>query len=136
MNVTVSQAHGAVPVTILHTHGKLDASNYQALITAAEEIICLGVQDILLDLEDTPSISSSGLVALQTIAALLQGQEPLDLVARLTAFRAIEQDREMWVHPHFKLLNTQPRVDQTLEMVGFNRYLEIYTDLEAAVASF
>ena len=32
MDITVQQMQGRVPVTILQTHGDLDASNYQDLI--------------------------------------------------------------------------------------------------------
>jgi hypothetical protein len=35
-----------------------------------------------------------------------------------------------------KLLNPQPRVDRVLDMVGITRFQEVYTDVEAAVASF
>jgi anti-anti-sigma factor len=136
MNVTVSLAQGRVPVTILHMHGELDASNYRDLISAAEEAIRGSAQDILLDLSDTPYMSSSGLVALQSIAAMLRGEAAPDLEAGWAAFRALERDREIGLQAHFKLLNPQPRVAQVLEMVGLDRFLEAYTDLEEAVASF
>lgn len=136
MNVTVSLAQGRVPVTILHMHGELDASNYRDLISAAEEAIRGSAQDILLDLSDTPYMSSSGLVALQSIAAMLRGEAAPDLEAGWAAFRALERDREIGLQAHFKLLNPQPRVVQVLEMVGLDRFLEAYTDLEEAVASF
>jgi anti-anti-sigma regulatory factor len=40
------------------------------------------------------------------------------------------------LQPHFKLFGPQPRVDKVLKMVGFDRFLEIHTNLETAVASF
>lgn len=136
MNVTVSQVQGRVPVTILHVHGELDASNYRDLIAAAEEAIRGGAQDVLLDLGDTPYMSSSGLVALQSIAAMLRGEAAPDLDAGWAAFRALERDRETGLQSHFKLLNPQPRVVRVLEIVGLLRFLEVYTDLDEAVASF
>jgi len=136
MNVTVTQADGSVPVTILHTHGDLDASSYKGLIAAAGTAFDGGARDILLDLSDTPYMSSSGLVALQSIAALARGETPPDPGAGWEAFHAIDRDREGGLQAHFKLLNPQPRVDRVLEMSGFKRFLEVYTDLEAAVASF
>ena len=136
MNIMVSRAQGRVPVTILHMHGELDASSYRDLIATAEEAIRGGAQDILLDLSDTPYMSSSGLVALQSIAAMLRGEAATDLDAGWAAFRALERDREIGVQAHFKLLNPQPRVEQVLKMVGFRQFLEVYTDLEEAVASF
>jgi anti-anti-sigma regulatory factor len=114
----------------------LDASNYQDLIAKAQQVYDEGARDLILDLSDTPYMSSSGLVALQSIAALLRGEEPPDPEAGWGAYRAIHRDREGGFQEHLKLLNPQPRVDQVLEMVGFKRFLEVHTDLEAAVASF
>jgi anti-anti-sigma regulatory factor len=136
MNITVTQAEGRVPVTILHTHGDLDLSSFQELIASAQTAYDEGARSILLDLSDTPYMSSSGLVALQSIAALTRGEAPPDLEAGWAAFRAIDRDRGSGLQSHFKLLSPQPGVDRVLEMSGFKRFLEVHTDLEAAVASF
>lgn len=136
MNITVSTAQGTVPVTILGTHGELDASNYQELIAVAQELYQAGARAILLDLSDTPYMSSSGLVALQSIAAMLRGEKTPDPEAGWDAFHAIHRDRDVGFQTHFKLFGPQPRVDQILEMVGFKRFIEVHNDLEAAVASF
>jgi anti-anti-sigma regulatory factor len=136
MNISISRAQGRVPVTVLCPQGELDASNYQELIAAAQEAVRGGAQDLLLDLSQTTYMSSSGLVALQSTAALLRGEEPPDPEAGWGALRAIDRDRESGLQEHFKLLNPQPRVDHVLDMVGFKLFLEIYADLETAVASF
>jgi anti-anti-sigma regulatory factor len=136
MNISISRAQGRVPVTVLCPHGELDASNYQELISAAQDVVRGGGQDILLDLSQTTYMSSSGLVALQSTAALLRGEEPPDPDAGWGAFRAIDRDREAGFQEHFKLLNPQPRVDHVLDMVGFKLFLEVYDDLETAIASF
>jgi anti-anti-sigma regulatory factor len=106
------------------------------LIATAQDVIQAGASDILLDLGDTPYMSSSGLVALQSIAALLRDEEPPDLEAGWDALRALKRGPEAGFQEHFKLLNPQPRVASVLEMVGFTRFLEVYGDLEDAVASF
>ena len=36
MTITTTQAEGSVPVTVLSIQGDLDASNYQAVIAAAQ----------------------------------------------------------------------------------------------------
>jgi anti-anti-sigma regulatory factor len=136
MDITVSQIQGRVPVTVLQTHGDLDASSYKDLIAKAQEVYSGGAQDLLLDLGDTPYMSSSGLVAMQSLAALLRGEEIPDPEAGWGAIRAIDRDRDSGFQQHFKLLNPQPRVDRVLEMVGFTRFLEVYTDLDTAIASF
>ena len=38
MNITISQAQGRVPVTIMHIHGDLDASSYRDLIAKGYKI--------------------------------------------------------------------------------------------------
>ena len=136
MEITVSQAQGRVEVTILQPHGDLDAASYTDLIAAAQEAREAGASDILLDLGDTPYLSSSGLVALQSIAALLRDEEPTDLEAGWDAIRAIKRGPETGCQEHFKLLNPRPRVARVLEMVGFTQFLEIYDNLQDAVASF
>ena len=136
MKITVSQAQGRVEVTVLRPHGDLDASSYTELIAAAQEVHQAGASDILLDLGDTPYMSSSGLVALQSIAALLRDEEPPDLEAGWDAIRALRRGPETGLQEHLKLLSPQPRVARVLEMVGFTRFLEVYSDQEDAVASF
>jgi hypothetical protein len=81
-------------------------------------------------------MSSSGLVALQSIAALLRGDSPTDPRAGWEAFRTIDRDRDRGLQTGFKLVNPQPRVDHVLEMVGFKGFLEIHSDLETAINSY
>jgi anti-anti-sigma regulatory factor len=136
MDIRVSQVQARVPVWVLQPHGELDASTYQALIAEAQGAYDQGARDILLDLSDVPYISSSGLVALQSIAALLRGEGPPNPEEGWGAFRAIDRDRDAGIQPHLRLLNSQPRVDRVLEMVGFKRFLAVYTDQDEALASF
>ena len=117
--VAVSRAQGRVPVTILHLHGDLDASNYQDLIAAGKKTCDAGARDLLLDLSDVPYMSSSGLVALQSLAALLRGDALPDSDVGWDGIRAIHRDRDTGLQPHFKLLKPQPRVDRMLDTVGF-----------------
>jgi anti-anti-sigma regulatory factor len=136
MEITVYQAQGRVPVTVLQPQGDLDASNYRDLIAKAKEAYDAGARDILLDLSHTPYLSSSGLVALHSIAMMLRGEKPPDPESGWGAFRSIDRDRGHGLQQHFKLLGPQPKVDNVLEMAGFRQYLEVFTDLEMAVTSF
>lgn len=134
--LTVSQVQGRVPVTILTPSGDLDASNFQDLIAEAQSACAAGTRDLLLDLSQVSYMSSSGLVALQSIAALLRGDAMPNSEDGWAAIRAIHRDRDTGLQPHFKLLNPQPRVEHVLDTVGFKEFLEIYSDLDAAIASF
>jgi anti-anti-sigma regulatory factor len=136
MSVTVVQMQGRGPVTVLQTHGDLDASNYQALINKAQEVYQAGARDILLDMSDTPFMASSGLVALHSIALLVRGEALPDAESGWDAIHAIDDDRDSGLQQHFKILNPQPQVDRVLEMSGLKEFFEVHTDLNTAIASF
>jgi anti-anti-sigma regulatory factor len=134
--ITSFSAQGRVPVTVLQPHGDVDASNFLDLIAATQKAYAAGERNMLLDLGHVPYLSSSGLVALHSMAALMRGDTPPDPESGWEALRAIGRDRELGMQSHFKLLNVQPRVDRVLETVGFKRFLEVHTDLDAAINSF
>lgn len=137
MEITTTEVQGtSAPVTVLAAHGDLDASNYQDLIAKAQEAYDAGARDMLLDLSDTPYMSSSGLVALQSIASLLRGENLADSEEGWGAIRAIDRQRDSGFQQHLKLLSPQPRVERVLDMVGFTRFLEIYADPDIAIASY
>src|SRR5438105_4853736 len=140
MRVATTQVQGRVPVTILEVDGELDATTYQQLIAQARDECDKGARDILLDLSGVPFLSSAGLMAVHSIAAMLRRDEPADGEAGRAAPDAVSTDgggegeggsagdADRGFQPHFKLLNPQPKVAQTLEVVGFSLFLEIYTD--------
>jgi anti-anti-sigma factor len=136
MNITVRQAQGKVAVTILQLSGDLDAASYRDLIAKGQEAHKAGARDILIDLSGVPYMSSSGLVALHTIALLAQGKAQGEEEEAWEAMRSIRRDLSRGVQKHMKLLCPTPKVDNVLEITGFKRIFEIYTDLETAVASF
>ena len=136
MEITVSQAQGPVPVTIVKPHGALDASTYKQLIDKAQELYQAGTRYLLLDLSALEHMSSSGIAALQTIAILMSGENLPDPEAGWEVFHSIQRDMGKGVHPALKLLNPTANVDRVLSMVGFKKLLEVHTDLEAALASF
>ncbi len=136
MNITVEQAQGRVPVTILGIHGDLDGSNYMDVIAKAKEVYQAGARYLLVDMRDIPYMGSSGLVALHSIASLLRGETPPDPESGWSAFHAIARDRDTGAQPYVKLLGPRPKVERTLDITGMKAFFEIYTDLETAVASF
>ena len=136
MNITLQTEQAAVPVAVLTTHGDIDASNYLELVQAAQQVHEDGVCDILLDLSDTPFFSSSGLVALHSIARLLRGEAPIDPEYGWSAFHEMESNLSDGMQKHMKLLNPQPRVTRTLERSGLMDYFAIFTDRQEALASF
>ena len=136
MNISVSQAQGSIPVTVLKLEGQLDGQNYQDLIAKGQELYNAGSRDFLLDLSDLTYISSAGLVALHSIALMLRGEELPDTDHGWSAYRSMGRSSETGVQKHIKLLNPREEVKSVFEMVGFDRVFEVYTDLDQAVKSF
>jgi anti-anti-sigma regulatory factor len=136
MDISVNQAQGRVPVAILGIQGDLDASNYQDLIAKAKEIYSAGTRHILLDLSNTPFMSSSGMVALHSIALLLRGEQPPDPEHGWAAIHGIGRGLGTGLQQHIKLLNPQPKVGRALEKAGLKEFFEIHTELATAIASF
>ena len=136
MEITVYQAQGKVPVTVLQPRGDLDAASYRDLIAKGQAAYKAGARDVLLDLSAVPYMSSSGLVALHSLALLLRGEKLPNLEAGWGALRAVKEDSSQGLQPHLKLLNPQPKVDKALEMAGFKQFFAIYNDLALAIAAF
>ena len=136
MKITTTRVEGRVPVTVLKTTGSIDGSNYRLLIDEAKAACQAGTRDILLDMADTEYISSAGLVAMQTIIKLLQNEELPDPEQGWAAMADIDRSREGGQRDHFKLVNVQPRIDRSLEQVGFKDYIAIFDNLDEALASF
>ena len=136
MNISVSQAQGSVPVTIIKLDGQLDGQNFQELISKAQELHSAGQRDFLLDLSDLTYISSAGLVALHSLALLTRGEEIPDVERGWSAYRSMGRSGEAGVQKHVKLLNPRTEIMSVLDMVGFSTIFEIYTDREEAVNSF
>ena len=134
--MSVSQAQGNVPVTVIKLDGQLDGQNYQELITKSQELYKAGTHDFLLDLSDLTYISSAGLVALHSMALLSRGEELPDTESGWSAYRSMGRSSEAGLQKHVKLLNPRSEVMGVLDMVGFSNVFEIYTDLDEALKSF
>lgn len=136
MAITVRQEQGAVPVTILNIEGNLDASNYQVAIASAREAYEQGARDLIVDMSAVPFMSSSGIVALHTMALIFRGVQPEDSQGGWEALHSLDRDRDSGVQKHIKLLKPQERVAATLVKTGLNKFFEIYDNQDEAIASF
>jgi hypothetical protein len=128
MHTTISTHEGRVPVTALHVHGDLDASNYTELINKAQELYGSGARYLLVDLGNVPFLSSAGLIALHTVALIFAGENVTTNGAGRPSFRSLDPGRDQAARQHVKLLNPQPQVDQVLE--------QVFSDTESAIQSF
>ena len=136
MNISVSQAQGNVPVTVIKLDGELDGRTYQSLIDKAREVYEGGARDFLIDLADLTYVSSAGLVALHTVALLSRGEALPDTEAGWSAIRSVGGASRGGLQEHVKLVNPREEVQSVLDMVGFSAAFEIFNDLDEAVKSF
>ncbi|MEP7137370.1 MAG: STAS domain-containing protein [Chloroflexota bacterium] len=136
MDISISQVQGQVPVTVVKVDGQLDGQTYQDLINKAREAYKAGWRDFLVDMTDLTYISSAGLVALHSMALLLQGEELPDTDAGWSTFRSMGRSKEAGLQKHMKLLNPRTEVQSVLDMVGFSAVFETFKDLDTAVKSF
>jgi anti-anti-sigma regulatory factor len=136
MELAINYVEGNVPITVLKPQGSLDAATYGELIEAAQREYGKGARQMIIDLSDVSHMASAGIVAIHTITKLLHGSEPTQADTGWEATRKIAQEGGISPQKRLKLLSPQPYVDQLLEMVGFKKFIEVYNDLDTAVASF
>jgi anti-anti-sigma factor len=136
MEITISEYVGEKTVTILHIDGYLDSSNYTQLIEQTEALFKSGVMNLLLDLEKCGFISSVGLKALYGMAMIMRGDQSSEPARDWASFKEMREDIERMTGTSCKIVNMQPKVKQSMEITGMLKYLDIYDDLEIALASF
>jgi len=132
MEIKVSQENRRVPVTLVHVDGNIDSSTSEGFQSRVNELIQGGARNILVDLAHVPFISSAGLRAFQTV------------FNQLRTLSGDVSDEEMrkgisagtYKSPHLKLLNMSKDARKAFEMAGFDMYIETFSDLDTALASF
>ena len=118
---------GQTPVFILETQQCLDSSNYQAFIEQAKEAYEAGNKRIVIDFQQTNSISTFGLYALHSIVSLFYNEPPPTL--ELWTDSTLRVIRPTKAHALNKLLlirNPKPQIAQALFSIGFYDYAEIF----------
>ena len=120
MSILVGLEQGKVPVTVLKIEGDIDASSYKELQDKAAEVIDSGAENILLDLSSVEYMGSAGFRAIHAVANMLNK----------------EQKQGMYKSEHVKLLNPHGEVARVIKTLGFDAFLEIHDDRQAAIDSF
>jgi anti-anti-sigma factor len=115
--VKVSQVQGRIPVTVLLLQDRLNMGNISELEQAAREAFAAGAHDMLIDLSKAPSLTSAGIRAILIIHKMLSAAGK-------------DQGR------HLKLVSPTPYVRDVLKVAGLLDYIEVFTNLDEAVASF
>jgi len=136
MNITITKNELPIPVTILHLEGKLDRSNYENLIDEAQDVYDSGARYLVLDLSQLTFISSAGLASLHQIALLFRGEKQTGKDQGWATFHSIDRDRGGRPQEHVKLFSPTKEVLEELDMTGFSKLFEIFSDLDQAALSF
>lgn len=132
MEIKVTIESARVPVTVLNVSGDIDSVTYQAFQARADELIAGGARYILVNMAGTPYISSAGLRSLHNI------------FNRLRSLHKDVSDDELrkkmntgsYKSPYIKVANLSSNIKEVFELSGFETYMEVYEDLDKAVASF
>jgi anti-anti-sigma factor len=114
--VTVSQAQGKVPVTILELHDRLNMGNMAELEKAAKNAYAAGGRNMIIDLSKVPSVTSAGIRTIVIIYKMLT--------------KPNEKAR------HLKMVCPTPYVREVLNTAGMLEYVEVFNNLDEAVESF
>ncbi len=134
MEIKVSTEAGRVPVTVLHVDGNIDSSTYDKFQSAAKKLIDEGTRYILIDLSHAPFVSSAGLRALHTIFNELRSRNPDANLSDEQMKKGISAGT--YKSPHLKLLNLSPETKTAFETSGFDMYIDTFTNMKTAIASF
>jgi anti-anti-sigma regulatory factor len=133
VNTTVDQSTPGVAVVTLD--GELDASNYAGLIALGQRLYGAGSRRLVLDIASLTYMSSSGIVALHSLALVFSGREPPDPEAGWQAIHDIGVDvAEGHLADHIGLVSPTPAIDRVLDRTGLRRVMPVFATLEAALA--
>lgn len=134
--IKLEQIQGKSQVAKICITESLNSSNYLELINTAKQARENGVQQLVLDISKMKSISSSGFIALYSIALIMQGDPPLDTTNGWEAIRNLRRAHHRGgIHENVRILNPQPDVAVSLEETGMKEFFIIYTDLDQVISA-
>jgi len=134
MEVKTFIENGRVPVTVMHVDGDIDSSTSPAFSAMANELIDSGARYILVDLSHTKFITSAGFRAFNDLFNKLRALHPDTNLSEADIKKGISAGT--YKSPHLKLLNLSNDARTSFNLAGFDLFIETYTDLQTAVASF
>ena len=129
LQVKQSQHETRVPVTVFELVGELDGSNYEQFQKELLQAIEVGARYVVLDLSQLSYVSSAGLRALFKLAKALSAKGGIPTGSS-------NSNTSSFKSPYLKLFNPLPDVRRSLDVMGFNMSMEIYSDLNEVLGSF
>ena len=113
--VQIIQAQGRIPVTVFQLQDRVNLGNYKELEETARDAVEKGTRDLVIDLSQTPSLTSIGIRALVVIHKLLTSPDG---------------------SVHFKLAGPSEPMREMLTIAGIAQFINIYDSVKEAVDSF
>ena len=127
MEIAVRHEQGRVDVTVLAIKGAITVETYEQLEERFDQEHERGANDLLLDLKEVTLLSSSGLRAIHKMFLSLEETDE-------TTRQGISGGN--YKAAHLKILSPSKDTLNVLKRAGFDMFLDLYDDLEKAVASF
>lgn len=136
MDISVHESDENPGISILKLTGELDGSNFQQVVDAAKNAKADGATHILLDMSDVPFMGSAGLVALHTVALIMQEKPLPSEDDGWSALSKMANDIDAGMQPFVKILSPQSSVERGLKKTGMNQFIEVFSDKKSALAAF
>ena len=130
INISIEQV-SETTVAVMKLKGDVNASNFMEVVDKAQEAYNNPSRNLIIDLSEVSSISSTGQVAIHKIALIYSGV-PQDVEENQNPDFTHSSNARKYV----KLLNPQPQVDETLTKAGLKLFFKVYNDFESAINSF
>lgn len=112
--VQISKVEGRVPVTVFQLQDRVNLGNFAELEQTAKDAYDNGMRDLIIDLSQTPSLTSIGVRAIVVIHRMLSPDKA----------------------KHLKLAGPIPSIRDMLDIAGVTQFIEIYDTVDDAMASF
>ena len=112
--VKITKVEGRIPVTVFQLQDRVNLGNFSELEQTAKEAYEAGTRDLVIDLSQTPSLTSIGIRAIVVIHRLLSADKG----------------------KHLKLAGAIVPIREMLGIAGITQFIEMYDTVDEAVASF
>ena len=112
--VKITNVEGRVPITVFQLQDRVNLGNFSELEQTAKEAYEAGMRDLVIDLSQTPSLTSIGIRAIVVIHRLLSADKG----------------------KHLKLAGAIVPIREMLGIAGITQFIEIYDTVDEAVSSF
>ena len=112
--VKITNVEGRVPITVFQLQDRVNLGNFSELEQTAKDAYEAGMRDLVIDLSQTPSLTSIGIRAIVVIHRLLSADKG----------------------KHLKLAGAIVPIREMLGIAGITQFIEMYDTVDEAVSSF